>query len=55
MIDVMKNPVVEWHGKRSWKNGEGTLTRETIADAVHLARKALSVYNLEISTGLARA
>lgn len=31
----------------------GTLTREAIADAVHLAREALSVYHPEISTGLA--
>jgi uncharacterized protein (DUF433 family) len=34
---------------------QGTLTREAIADAVHLARKALSVYDMEISTGLASA
>jgi uncharacterized protein (DUF433 family) len=33
----------------------GTLTREAIADAVHLAREALNVYDPEISTGLACA
>jgi len=33
----------------------GTLTREAIADAVHLAREALDVYEPELSTGLACA
>jgi len=33
----------------------GTLTRDAIADAVHLAREALNVYDPEISAGLACA
>jgi len=33
----------------------GTLTKEAIADAVHLVREALNVYDPEISTGLACA